>query len=110
MPPRISGTAQANALLRRLREQHGSLLIHQSGGCCDGSVPLCFKQSEFRVSSRDVLLGVIEETPFYIGAAQREYLENTDFLLDVVPGENDTFSLEAAEGVRFLARSIERPR
>jgi uncharacterized protein len=109
MPTRISATAQATALLRRLGEQHGSLLIHQSGGCCDGSGPLCLKQTEFRVSSRDVLLGAIEETPFYIGLAQNEYLEKTDFLLEVVPGENDTFSLEASEGVRFLLRSIERP-
>ena len=67
MPPRILATAQALALLWRLRGQHGALLIHQSGG---RSVPLCFKQDEFRVSSRDVLLGVVEETPFYVGAAQ----------------------------------------
>jgi hypothetical protein len=67
MPPRILATAQALALLCRLRGQHGALLIHQSGG---RSVPLCFKQDEFRVSSRDVLLGVVEETPFYVGAAQ----------------------------------------
>src|SRR5450755_4795164 len=67
MPTRILATAQALALLWGLRGQHGALLIHQSGG---RSVPLCFKQDEFRVSSRDVLLGVVEETPFYVGAAQ----------------------------------------
>ena len=103
MPPRILATAQALALLWRLRGQHGALLIHQSGG---RSVPLCFKQDEFRVSSRDVLLGVVEETPFYVGAAQYEYLGNTDFLLDVVRGDGDSFSVEASTGVRFLARSV----
>jgi uncharacterized protein (DUF779 family) len=103
MPPRILATAQALALLCRLRGQHGALLIHQSGG---RSVPLCFKQDEFRVSSRDVLLGVVEETPFYVGAAQYEYLGNTDFLLDVVRGDGDSFSVEASTGVRFLARSV----
>jgi uncharacterized protein (DUF779 family) len=105
MPPRILATAQALALLRRLRERHGALLIQQSGGC---SVPLCFKQDEFHVSSHDVLLGVIEETPFYVAAAQYEHLGNTDFLLDVVRGDGDSFSVEASTGVRFLARSVKR--
>jgi uncharacterized protein (DUF779 family) len=106
-PTRILATAQALALLWRLRGQHGALLIHQSGG---RSVPLCFKQDEFRVSSRDVLVGIVEETPFYIGAAQYAHLGNTDFLLDVVRGDGDSFSVEASTGVRFLARSVKRPR
>jgi uncharacterized protein (DUF779 family) len=109
MSSRILATAQALSLLSRLRQKHGALLIHQSGGCCDGSAPLCFKQDEFRVSSRDVLLGVIEETPFYVGASQYEYLRNIDLLLDVVRGDGDSFSLEASAGVRFLTRSVERP-
>ena len=74
-----------------------------------GGGPLCFKQGAFRVSSRDVLLGVIEETPFYVGASQYEYLRNIDLLLDVVRGDGDSFSLEASAGVRFLTRSVERP-
>src|SRR5450631_1461149 len=75
-----------------------------------GEAALCFKQDEFRVSSRDVLLGVLEETPFYVGAAQYEHLGNTDFVLDVVRGDGDSFSVEASTGVRFLARSVKRPR
>jgi uncharacterized protein (DUF779 family) len=104
-PPRILATAQALALLWRLRGQHGALLIHQSGG---RSAPLCFKKDEFRVSSRDVMVGIVEETPFYVGAAQYEHLGNTDFLLDVVRGDGDSFSVEASTGVHFLARSVKR--
>ena len=71
-------------------------------------MPLCCKKDEFRVSSHDVLLGVIEETPFYVDAAQYKHLGNTDFLLDVVRGDGDSFSVEASTGVRFLARSVKR--
>jgi uncharacterized protein (DUF779 family) len=79
--------------------------VHQSGGCCDGSVPLCFRLGEFRVGSRDVLFGTVEDTPFYVGHAQAEYLSRTQLVLDVIPGDIDSFSLEAGTGVRFLSRS-----
>jgi uncharacterized protein (DUF779 family) len=105
MPGSIESTAEAAALIRQLRERYGPLLFHQSGGCCDGSVPLCFRRDEFHVGSRDVLFGVVEDTPFYVGAAQYEYLAHTQLVLDVVSGEGDSFSLEAAEGVRFIART-----
>ena len=105
MAERMVATPAAVKLIRELREEHGPLMFHQSGGCCDGSVPLCFRLGEVRVGSRDVLFGVVEETPFYVGHAQAEYLTRTQLVLDVIPGGIDSFSLEAGMGVRFLSRS-----
>jgi uncharacterized protein (DUF779 family) len=101
----VVATPAAVKLIHELREEYGPLMFHQSGGCCDGSVPLCFRLGEFRVGSRDVLLGVIEETPFYVGHSQAEYLTRTQLVLDLIPGDIDSFSLEAGTGVRFLSRS-----
>ena len=105
LPQQVLATDLAVHLIRVLREKHGVLMFHQSGGCCDGSVPLCFRLGEFRVGSRDVLLGMVEETPFYVGHSQAEYLTRTQLVLDVVEGSLDSFSLEAGTGVRFLSRS-----
>ena len=80
-------------------------MFHQSGGCCDGSAPMCYPRDEFRVGAQDVLLGRIADSPFYIGAAQFEYWSHTQLIIDVVPGRGSGFSLEAPEGVRFLTRS-----
>ena len=102
---RVSVTPKAEVLLRKLQGQYGPLLFHQSGGCCDGSAPMCYPRGEFRIGQRDVLLGRIEDTPFYIGAAQFEYWEHTHLTVDAVPGRGSGFSLEAPEGVRFLTRS-----
>jgi uncharacterized protein (DUF779 family) len=98
-------TPEANTVLRRLEAQHGPLLFHQSGGCCDGSAPMCFPRGEFRIGSRDVLLGEIGGTPFYIGGEQFELWRHTQLLIDVVPGRGGGFSVEAPLGVRFLTRS-----
>ena len=84
---------------------HGPLMFHQSGGCCDGSSPMCYPKGDFRVGPQDVHLGEIEGCPFYIGAAQFEYWRHTQLIIDVVPGRGGGFSLEAPEGVRFLTRS-----
>ena len=105
MPEPMIATSAAIDLIRALRAQHGPLMFHQSGGCCDGSVPLCFRLGEFRVGARDVLFGTIEDTPFYVGHAQAEYLSRTQLVLDAIPGDIDSFSLEAGTGVRFLSRS-----
>ncbi len=102
---RVAITAEAEAVLRQLIAQHGPLLFHQSGGCCDGSAPMCYPRGEFRVGERDVFLGEIAGTPFYIGALQFEYWQHTQLLIDVVPGRGSGFSLEAPLGVRFLTRS-----
>jgi uncharacterized protein (DUF779 family) len=92
-------------LIARLRERHGALMFHQSGGCCDGSAPMCFAQGEFIVGDRDVLLGEIGGAPFYISGPQFEYWKHTQLIIDVVEGRGGMFSLENGEGVRFLVRS-----
>jgi uncharacterized protein len=102
---RVLVTEAARALIASLREAHGPLLFHQSGGCCDGSAPMCFVQGEFKIGQRDVLLGVVDGCPFYMGAAQFDYWKHTQLTLDVVPGRGAGFSLEAPTGVRFLIRS-----
>lgn len=105
MAEQVVATAAAVKLIGELKLEYGPLMFHQSGGCCDGSAPLCFRLGEFRVGSRDVLLGTVEETPFYVGHSQAEYLTRTQLVLDVVAGELDSFSLEAGLGVRFISRS-----
>ena len=106
---RVAITPEAAAVLRRLRVQHGPLMFHQSGGCCDGSAPMCFPRSEFIVGDADVLLGVLRdgdaETPVWISGSQVELWKHTQLLLDVVAGRGAGFSVEAPEGVRFLTRS-----
>ena len=104
MVDRVTVTPAAAAVIGKLRAMHGPLLFHQSGGCCDGSAPMCYPRPEFRTGARDVFLGIIAETPFYIGAAQFEYWRHTQLIIDVVPGRGGGFSLEAPEGVRFLTR------
>ena len=105
MIQRVEITEAAATVVRRLRQTHGPLMFHQSGGCCDGSSPMCYPAGEFRVGPQDVFLGEIEDCPFYIGAAQFEYWCHTQLIIDVVPGRGGGFSLEAPEGVRFLTRS-----
>ncbi len=105
MVERVIATPAALALIDRLRALHGELLFHQSGGCCDGSAPMCFAAGEFRTGPADVRLGAVGGCPFYIGAAQFERWRHTQLIVDVVPGRGVGFSLEAPEGVRFLTRS-----
>ena len=102
---RVTATAAALELLASLEAEHGPLMFHQSGGCCDGSSPMCFPRSEFRVGSRDVHLGWVAGTPFYISGPQYEYWKHTHLTVDVVPGRGSGFSVEAPRGVRFLIRS-----
>ena len=105
MPDRVRATSAATALIAKLRAAHGDLLFHQSGGCCDGSSPMCYPRGEFRVGAQDILLGQVADCPVYIGAAQFEYWKHTELTIDVVPGRGGGFSLESPEGVRFLTRS-----
>src|SRR5271154_7162274 len=105
VPEQVITTPAAEELMSRLEEKHGELMFHQSGGCCDGSSPMCFPRGEFRVGEQDILLGHVAGAPFYIGAAQFEYWEHTQLIIDVVPGRGSGFSLEAPEGFRFLTRS-----
>lgn len=105
MPQRVTATPLALEWLRKLKAQHGPLLLHQSGGCCDGSSPMCYPADDFKVGMTDVFLGDLEGTPVYIGEAQFEYWKHTGLVIDVVPGRGGGFSLEAPEGIRFLTRS-----
>ncbi|MET4896125.1 DUF779 domain-containing protein [Sphingomonadaceae bacterium jetA1] len=105
-PPRVLATPAALAMIARLAERHGPLMFHQSGGCCDGSAPMCYPAGEFRVGAQDILLGMIaQDVPVWIGAAQFAYWRHTQVTIDVVPGRGAGFSLEGPEGVRFIVRS-----
>ncbi|MEU4350854.1 DUF779 domain-containing protein [Streptomyces sp. NPDC023838] len=108
---RVELTPAAAALIRQLRAVHGPLMFHQSGGCCDGSAPMCYPDGEFRTGGSDVLLerlvvdGVEEPVPFWMSVSQHEVWRHTRLIVDVVEGRGSGFSLEAPEGVRFLIRS-----
>ncbi|CAN5924962.1 DUF779 domain-containing protein [soil metagenome] len=102
---RVDCTPAAAKLVAELRARQGDLLFHQSGGCCDGSSPMCFARGELRIGERDVLLGVVAGTPFFMGSDQFELWKHTALTLDVVPGRGSGFSLEAPHGVRFMIRS-----
>lgn len=110
-PDRVVATEAATELLTKLTELHGGLMIHQSGGCCDGSAPMCYPVGDYRVGQRDVLvgeLGLPDPLPVvrvWINGDQFELWKHTQLILDVVPGRGAGFSLEAPEGVRFLSRS-----
>ncbi|MEK0267423.1 DUF779 domain-containing protein [Stenotrophomonas sp.] len=105
LPLQVMATLPALQLIETLQARHGDLLFHQSGGCCDGSSPMCFAQGDFIVGDRDVRMGEIGGAPFYISPAQFEYWKHTQLIIDVVPGRGGMFSLENGEGVRFLVRS-----
>ena len=101
----VIATHAAVDLVEQLRAKHGPVLFHQSGGCCDGSSPMCYPTDDFMIGDRDVLLGEIAGAPFYISAPQFEYWKHTQLIIDVVEGRGGMFSLENGEGVRFLTRS-----
>ncbi|SON58284.1 hypothetical protein HDIA_4743 [Hartmannibacter diazotrophicus] len=105
MPPRVVATPAAVELIEKLKVKHGPLMFHQSGGCCDGSAPMCYSADEFRTGASDVRMGEIAGCPFWMGAAQFDYWKHTQLVIDVTPGRGAGFSLEAPEGVRFLTRS-----
>jgi uncharacterized protein (DUF779 family) len=102
---RVSVTPAAQALIERLRAAHGPLMFHQSGGCCDGSAPMCFARGEFITGEADICLGEIADTPFYMSRSQFAYWEHTHLIIDAVPGNGGMFSLERPTGLRFLTRS-----
>ena len=105
MVSRVDITPAAAEMVTKLTARHGPLMFHQSGGCCDGSAPMCYPQGEFHLGSQDVLLGEIAGAPFYMSAFQFEYFRHTHLTIDLVPGRGASFSVEAPEGVRILTRS-----
>lgn len=102
---KVVATPEALKLIAEIVADHGPVLFHQSGGCCDGSSPMCYPQGDFRISERDVKLGEIGGAPFYISASQYETWKHTNLTIDVVPGRGGMFSLDNGREKRFLVRS-----
>ena len=102
---KVSATPAALALLAEIVEEHGPVLFHQSGGCCDGSSPMCYPAGEFAIADTDVRLGTIGEAPVYISGPQYEAWKHTDLIIDAVPGRGGMFSLDNGRERRFLTRS-----
>ena len=105
VPQRIVATDKAVDLINTLRDEHGEVLFHQSGGCCDGSSPMCYGKNDYMISDADVKLGEVGGAPFYMSPSQFEYWRHTALTLDVVPGRGGMFSLENGREVRFHIRS-----
>jgi len=103
--PRVTVTDEAKAIIAQLREEHGPLMFHQSGGCCDGSQPMCYPHGEFRVGNSDIKLGEIDGSPFYIARDQYEYWKHMQLTIDVREGRGASFSIEIPLGVRFMTKS-----
>jgi uncharacterized protein len=105
LPRQVLATDLAIHFIRVLREKHGPLMFHQSGGCCDGSSPMCYPRGDLLTGDSDVQLGEVDGEPFYMSRSQFEYWKHTQLTLDVVPGRGGMFSLDGPEGLRFLIRS-----
>ncbi|MGL4311303.1 MAG: DUF779 domain-containing protein [Paracoccaceae bacterium] len=102
---KVTATPAALALLAEIIADHGPVLFHQSGGCCDGSSPMCYAQGDFLIGDQDVLMGEIGGAPFYISASQFQVWKHTDLIIDVVNGRGGMFSLDNGRERRFLTRS-----
>jgi hypothetical protein len=102
---RVSITEKAKAIIDQLRAEHGELMFHQSGGCCDGSSPMCFAKGELMLDESDILLGELHGCPYYMSAFQYKYWQHTHLTIDVVPGRGSSFSLEIPLGLRFIVKS-----
>jgi uncharacterized protein (DUF779 family) len=102
---KVIATDAACELIEKLKPVHGPLMFHQSGGCCDGSAPMCYPLGEFRTGNQDVLLGEIDGCSFYIGGDQYEYWKYTQLIIDAIPGRGSGFSIESPEGMRFITRA-----
>ncbi len=105
LPAQVVATPESLDLIRTLSQEHGPLVFYQSGGCCEGSAPMCFPEGEFYIGSRDVKLGEIGGFPFYISAQQFEYWKHTQLIIDVIPGFGAAFSLEGSKELAFHNRS-----
>lgn len=103
--PRVQVTATAAELIDTLRADNGDLMFHQSGGCCDGSQPMCYPKGEFRVGDNDVWMGSIHGCDFFMSGDQFEYWQHTQLTIDVIKGRGSSFSLEIPLGVRFITQS-----
>jgi uncharacterized protein (DUF779 family) len=105
MTKRVLVTEGAAKLIETLKQKHGPLMFHQSGGCCDGSQPMCFEAGEFKLGSSDIQLGEIEGCGFYMSRDQYAYWQHTQLTIDITPGRGSSFSLEIPLGFRFMVHS-----
>ena len=103
--PRVKVTDEAKKIIGELRQKHGELMFHQSGGCCDGSSPMCYEDGDFLVGSSDVWLGEIDGCDFYMAKDQFEFFKHTELTIDITEGRGASFSLEIPLGVRFVTKS-----
>jgi uncharacterized protein len=103
--PRVLVTDEAKKVIAELRQKHGELMFHQSGGCCDGSSPMCYQKGDFLVGAADVWLGEIDGCDFYMGRDQFEFWKHTELTIDISPGRGASFSLEIPLGLRFVTKS-----
>ncbi|PHQ31304.1 DUF779 domain-containing protein [Leeuwenhoekiella nanhaiensis] len=105
MTQRVQATEAAKEIIDQLREQHGELMFHQSGGCCDGSSPMCFPKGDLMINETDVYLGTIHGCEFFMSKDQFEYWKHTQLIVDITPGRGSSFSLEIPLGIRFVIKS-----
>lgn len=105
MNKRVDLTKEASALIATLKEKHGPLMFHQSGGCCDGSQPMCFEKGDFKIGGSDIKIGEIDGCEFFMSKDQYEYWKHTHLTIDVIPGRGSSFSLEIPLGFRFIVQS-----
>ena len=105
MNKRVDLTKEASALIATLKEKHGPLMFHQSGGCCDGSQPMCFEKGDFKIGGSDIKIGTIDDCEFFMSKDQYEYWKHTHLTIDVIPGRGSSFSLEIPLGFRFIVQS-----
>jgi uncharacterized protein (DUF779 family) len=103
--PRVIVSPAAEKIIAQLKATHGDLMFHQSGGCCDGSQPMCFEKGEFKVGGNDIQIGTIADCAFYMSKDQFEYWKHTQLLIDITPGRGSSFSLEIPLGLRFIVHS-----
>jgi uncharacterized protein (DUF779 family) len=102
---RVLATPKTERVIDQLRQRHGELMFHQSGGCCDGSQPMCFEKGDFKVGASDVWVGNIHGCDFFMNADQFEYWKHTQLIIDITPGRGSSFSLEIPLGLRFIVKS-----
>ena len=105
MLDQVEATKEALDLIREIQEEYGEVIFHQSGGCCDGSAPMCFSKNDFLIADHDVQMGEIGGVPFYIGGLQFEAWKHTRLIIDVIQGQGGMFSLDNGRGKRFITRS-----
>lgn len=105
MAEKVEATETALQLIKEIEADHGALMFHQSGGCCDGSAPMCYSEGELFLGDNDIKLGEIGGVPFYMGADQYEAWKHTRLIIDVIEGQGGMFSLDNGRGKRFITRS-----